>query len=129
MDVKLGSLPDNYKIPKEELDEAFKGDNFDISKYTDELVKQAQKNENRMVVDDIIAISLGMYQTYDDYAKSKQQMIEDAQEMNRNNMILNSNYLKFTYFVQPLIIDRDTFDYIVKKYRSTGARENEELCR
>lgn len=98
-------------------DEAFKGDNFDISKYTEEILKQIKKLENRMVVDDIIAISLGMYKTYDDYIKSKQQIMEYAKEMNRNNMIMNSNYLKFTYFVQPLIIDKDTFDYIVEKYR------------
>lgn len=99
-------------------DEAFKCDNLDVSKYTEEIIKQTKKLENRMVVDDIIAISLGMYETYADYVKSKQLIIEDAKEMNRNNMIMNSNYLKFTYFVQPLIIDKDTFDYIVEKYRS-----------
>lgn len=106
-----------YEINKTKIDEAFKGDNLDISKYTEEILKQTKKLENRMVVDDIIAISLGMYETYNDYVKSKQLIIEDAKEMNRNNMIMNSNYLKFTYFVQPLIIDKDTFDYIVEKYR------------
>lgn len=103
---------------EEQLDEVFKGDNFDISKYAEELIKQTKKLENRMVVDDIIAISLGMYETYGNYVNQKQQIIEYGKEMNRNNMIMNSNCLKFTYFVQPLIIDKDTFDYIVEKYRS-----------
>ena len=106
-----------YEINKTKIDEAFKGDNLDVSKYTEELIKQTKKLENRMVVDDIIAISLGMYETYGNYVNQKQQIIEYGKEMNRNNMIMNSNCLKFTYFVQPLIIDKDTFDYIVEKYR------------
>ena len=102
---------------EEELDKVFKNDDgLDISKYAEELVKENRKAQNRMCIDDIMAISLGMYKTYDDYVKSKQQIIEDANEMNRNTMIFNSNYLKFTYYVQPLIIDKNTFDYIVGKY-------------
>lgn len=117
MDVKCGSLPDNYKMPsKEELDEVFKGDNLDISKYAEELAKENRKAQNRMCIDDIMAISLGIYKTYDEYVNAKKQIIEDANEMNRNNMILNSKYLKFTYYVHPLIIDKDTFDYIIGKY-------------
>ncbi len=105
-----------YEINKTKIDEAFKGDNFDISKYTEEILKQTKKIENRMVVDDIIAISLGMYETYNDYVNAKKQIIEDAIEMNRNNMIVNSSYLKFTYYVQPSILSKDVFDYIVEQY-------------
>lgn len=118
MDCKWGSFPDNYRVPtKEELDKVFKNDDgFDISRYAEELAKENRKAQNRMCIDDIMAISLGIYKTYDEYVNAKKQIIEDANEMNRNNMILNSKYLKFTYYVQPLIIDKDTFDYIIGKY-------------
>ena len=117
MNIKWDSLPDNYKIPsKEELDGVFKGDNFDISKYAEELAKENQKAQNRMIIDDIMAISSGKYKTYAEYVNAKQQIIEDAEEMNRNNMIVNSSYLKFTYYVQPSILSKDVFDYIVEQY-------------
>lgn len=117
MDIKWGSLPDNYRIPsKEELDGAFMGDNWDISKYIEEMQKEAKKLEDRMVIDDMMAISSGKYKTYDDYLKSKMQIIANAVEMNRNNMIMNSSCLKFTYYVQPSILSKDVFDYIVEQY-------------
>ena len=81
-------------IDKEKIDNAFKNyDGLDMSKYAEELVKENRKAQNRMCIDDIMAISLGMYKTYDEYVNAKQQIIEDANEMNRNNMIFNSKYL------------------------------------
>ncbi len=118
MDVKFGSFPDNYRIPsKEELDGILKDYNWDISKHLiEEMQKEVKKLEERMVIDDMMAISSGKYKTYDDYLKSKMQIIADAVEMNRNNTIVNSSCLKFTYYVQPSILSKDVFDYIVEKY-------------
>lgn len=104
-------------IDKEKIDNVFKNyDRFDISKYAEELAKENQKAQNRMIIDDIMAISSGKYKTYDEYVNAKRQIIEDAEEMNRNNMIFNSSYLKFTYYVQPSILSKDVFDYIVEQY-------------
>lgn len=104
-------------IDEEKIDNVFKNyDNFDISKYAEELAKENQKVQNRMVIDDIMAISSGKYKTYGDYLNSKRQIIEDAEEMNRNNMIVNSSYLKLTYYAEPLILSKDVFDYIVEQY-------------
>lgn len=101
---------------EEQLDEVFKGDNWDISKYIEEMQKEAKKLQDRMVIDDMMAIALGKYENYGDYLNSKRQIIEDAEEMNRNNMIVNSSYLKFTYYAKPLILNKDVFDYIVEQY-------------
>ena len=104
-------------IDEEKIDNVFKNDDsFDISKYAEELVKESQKAQNRMVIDDIMDISSGKYKTYDEYVNAKRQIIEDAEEMNRNNVIVNSSYLKFTYYVQPSILSKYVFDYILEQY-------------
>lgn len=101
---------------EKQLDEVFKGDNWDISKYIEEMQKEAKKLQDRMVIDDMMAISSGKYENYGDYLNSKRQIIEDVEEMNRNNMIVNSSYLKLTYYAEPLILSKDVFDYIVEQY-------------
>ena len=103
---------------KEELDGVFKDYNFDIHKYTEDMQKEVKKLQDRMVVDDMMDISSGKYKTYSDYLNSKMQIISDVVEMNRKNMVVNSNYFNFTYYVQPSILNKDVFDYIMEKYRS-----------
>lgn len=89
----------------------------EIKDYTEEMQKECNKIKNRLIIDDIFDISHGVFDTYDAYVQYKQIMIGFAREANEHKITLDEDKYIFTYTVEPVIITKDDFDYIVNKYR------------
>lgn len=86
-----------------------------MKEYVEEMLKKSKNSVDKLLIDDIFDISNGLYKSYDDYVEYKQKIIEMVR--NHNNQCFNphnENY-RFTYYVEPVIINKDYFDYIVSK--------------
>lgn len=83
--------------------------------YVEEMLKKSNNTVDRLLIDDILDISNGLYKSYDDYVEYKQKIIEMVR--NHNNQCFNphnENY-RFTYYVEPVILSKVVFYYIVNK--------------
>lgn len=64
----------------------------------------------------IFLISRGLFNTYDEYVKYKQKIIENVKNFNNQCLNIKEERYIFTYYVEPMILDKISFDYIVSKY-------------
>lgn len=101
-------------ILEDEVKEAY-NHQLDIKKYVDEMDEEYRRIQNKKAIDDIFAISNGQYKTYEMYLDEKRKQIEDVSENNRKPLI-SGLCLKFTYYVKPIILDKDVFNYILNKF-------------
>ena len=87
-----------------------------INKYVNNIQTECNKIKNKLIIDDIFDISRGVFDTYDAYVQYKQRMINFAREANERQITISEDKYIFTYTVEPIIITKDDFDYIVSKY-------------
>ena len=86
-----------------------------IDEYVEEMINNSNNTVDRLLIDDILDISNGVYKSYEDYVEYKQKIIEMVR--NHNNQCFNphnENY-RFTYYVEPVILSQVVFYYIVNK--------------
>lgn len=88
-----------------------------ISEYVSNIQTECNKIKNKLIIDDIFDIARGVFDTYDVYVQYKQRMIDFAREANEHQITLDEDKYIFTYTVEPVIITKDDFDYIISKYR------------
>ena len=86
-----------------------------IKEYVEKMLKKSNNTVDRLIIDDILDISNGLYPTYTDYVDYKQMMIEMIREHNMKSFNKNDGNYKFTYYVEPVILTKDIFCYIVSK--------------
>lgn len=88
-----------------------------IEEYVEEMLKRSNYTVNKLLIDDILDISKGLYKSYEDYIEYKRNIVEMVRNHNNNNQYFNphnENY-RFTYYGEPVIIGKDYFNYIVSK--------------
>ena len=80
---------------------------------------QMQNNiiRNRMIIDDIFDIAKGYFKTYDVYVQFKQKRIDSVRNANERQISTEDGKYIFTYYIEPLILSEQDFNYIVDKYR------------
>ena len=86
-----------------------------INECVEQMVKESNNVTNKLIIDDILDISMGIYPSYNDYVEYKRNIIDMVR--NHNNQCFNphnENY-RFTYYVEPVILNEQDFDYIVSK--------------
>ena len=70
---------------------------------------------NKLLIDDILDISKGLYNSYDDYVEHKQEIIEIIREHNDKYFNPYTEEYVFTYYPEHVILNKKYFDYIVSK--------------
>lgn len=86
-----------------------------IKEYVEEMLKKSNNTADRLIIDDILDISNGLYPTYSDYVDYKQMIIEMVREHNNKCFNPHNENYRFTYYVEPIILTKDIFCYIVSK--------------
>ena len=87
----------------------------EINAHVEEMINNSNNTVDRLLIDDILDISNGVYKSYEDYVEHKKRIIEMVR--NHNNKCFNphnENY-SFTYYVEPVILSQVVFYYIVNK--------------
>lgn len=88
-----------------------------LNKFANNMQTECNKIKNKLIIDDVFDIARGVFDTYDVYVQYKQKMINFAREANEHQITINEDKYIFTYTVEPVIITKDDFDYIVSQYR------------
>ena len=88
-----------------------------IKDYTEEMQEAHRNIISQIIIDDIFNIAQGAYKNYNDYVNIKQRIIEDFRKLNNSCLMVSNNKYTFTYYVEPLIITKHDFDYIISKYK------------
>ena len=88
----------------------------EIKDYIEVIQEESHNLKNKQIIDDIFDISKGLYNTYDDYVKYKQEIIDDIKNFNKECLTIKENCYRFTYYIEPIIISEHDFNYIVSKY-------------
>ena len=88
-----------------------------IKDYTEEMQEASRNIISQLIIDDIFNIAQGAYKNYNDYVNIKQRIIEDFRKLNNSCLMVGNNKYTFTYYVEPLIITKNDFDYIISKYK------------
>ena len=86
-----------------------------IKEYVEEMINNSNNTVDRLLIDDILDISNGVYKSYEDYVEHKRNIVDMVRK--HNNQFLNphnENY-SFTYYVEPVILSKVVFYYIVNK--------------
>lgn len=78
--------------------------------------KESNNIKNKQIIDDIFDISKGLYNTYDDYVKHKQAIIEIVRKNNNQCFDTKQKIIQFTYYIEPVILNENDFNYIVSEY-------------
>lgn len=87
-----------------------------IKDYTEEIQTECNMIKNKLIIDDIFDISKGLYNTYNDYVKHKQEIIEIVRKNNNHCFDTKQKIIQFTYYVEPIILNENDFNYIVSEY-------------
>lgn len=88
-----------------------------VNKYVNSIQIESNKIKNKLIIDDIFDIARGVFDTYDVYVQYKQRMINFAREANERQITISEDKYIFTYTIEPVIITKEDYDYIVGKYR------------
>lgn len=86
-----------------------------MKEYVEEMIKKSNNTRDKLLIDDILDISMGIYHSYNDYVEYKQKIIDMAMSHNSKCFSQNKENYRFTYYVEPVILSKDYFDYIVNK--------------
>lgn len=86
-----------------------------IKEYIEEMIKKGNNTQDKLLIDDILDISKGLYKSYDDYVEYKQKIIDMVRDHNSQYFNPHNENYRFTYYVEPVIINKYYFDYIVSK--------------
>lgn len=70
---------------------------------------------NKLIIDDILDISNGLYNSYDDYLEQKQRITEMVREYNNQCFNQNNEEYRFSYYFGPIVLNEKDFNYIVSK--------------
>ena len=88
---------------------------MDINEFTNYLSDKIDETVNKLLIDDIFDISNGLYNSYADYVEHKQEIIEMIREHNDKYFNPYKQEYVFTYYTEPVILNKKYFDYIVSK--------------
>lgn len=86
-----------------------------IKEYVEEMLKKSNNTVDRLLIDDILDISNGVYKSYDDYVEYKQKIIDMVRKHNNQCFNPHNENYSFTYYVEPVILSQVVFYYIVNK--------------
>lgn len=78
--------------------------------------EESNNTKNKQIIDDIIGISKGLYNTYDDYVKHKENIVKIIREHNKLCFLQYNEEHRFTYYAEPVILNENDFNYIVSEY-------------
>lgn len=87
-----------------------------IKDYIEKMQEESNNIKNKQIIDDIFDISKGLYNTYDDYVKHKQEIIEIVRKNNNHCFDTKEKIIQFTYYVEPIILNENDFNYIFSEY-------------
>lgn len=90
--------------------------NMSINEIFTQMQKESNNIKNKLIIDDIFDISHGLFNTYDDYVKYKQKIIDDVRNFNNRCLTIKEEKYILTYYVEPIIINEHDFNYIINKY-------------
>ena len=88
---------------------------MDINEITNYLSDKINNTVDRLLIDDILDISNGLYKSYDDYVEHKQNIVKIIREHNKLCSMQYNEEHRFTYYVEPVILSEVVFYYIVNK--------------
>lgn len=108
----------DFSQENETIKDAFKENQENFIK---ELYEKSEKVKEEMVIDDIIMIFTLFYPDYETYFKQKEEMIEDIRKAKQTPMYYGCK-CGFTYYVEPIILSEETFNYIIEK---RGIKKND----
>lgn len=86
-----------------------------IDECVEEMIKEKNNVIDKLLINDILDISRGIYPSYKDYVDYKKVIIEMIRKNNNYCRMDCDNNHTFTYYVEPVIINEDVFCYIVSK--------------
>lgn len=97
--------------------------NCNMSDFTSEIyqeiAEQVEKTRRKNMIDDIILIYHNYYETYDKYLEKKKELTELVRA--ENDKLKKTFFegkpcnLSFTLYIDPVILDKEIFDYICDK--------------
>ena len=86
-----------------------------IKEYVEEMLKKSNNTADKLIIDDILDIAKGVYHSYNDYVECKRMIIEMVRTHNNYFIMDKNNTYHINYWVEPVIISKDVFCYIVSK--------------
>lgn len=86
-----------------------------INEYVEEMQRKLTDKINKLIIDDILDISNGLYSSYDDYVKLKQNIVKIIREHNNLCSLQYNEEHRFTYYAEPVILNEKDFYYIISK--------------
>lgn len=84
----------------------------DFSLLTDSIMKAVQQVEEQMLINDILDIYNEKYPTYDLYKAQKRALAQMARNNNDKMWEADANEIKYSYYIEPKILSKETFAYI-----------------
>lgn len=101
-----------------------KEENFvdEMNELVGKIVEQKRIVEKHSYIDDILLIHGHHYENYEEYVESKKRQIEAIRQENQKNtksFFEGEPIYNFTIYVEPTILDMETFNYII------GEKNNE----
>ena len=87
-----------------------------------ELSKDIRIAKDQLVIIDVIDIYNHEYLSYDCYIATKQRMKEHVQKLNEEH--IKSGVTSFKYYIDPVILHKDLFDFIYEKGKSRCLKRN-----
>lgn len=97
---KIETIKDDFKNSQEE--------------FINKAYEKIEKTKEEMVIDDIIMIFTLRFEKYEDYFEYKKRMKEQIEKAKTIPMF-EGNKCGFTYYVEPIILSEETFNYIIEK--------------
>lgn len=86
-----------------------------INEYVEEMQRKINDTRNKLIIDDILDISNGLYSSYDDYVKHKENIVKIIREHNKLCFLQYNEEHRFTYYAEPVILNEKDFAYIISK--------------
>lgn len=102
-------------MEEKELEQVIKG-GLSISEFTQKLMDEINRKQQEVIVDDIMEIQNGNFISYDSYVRQKQNLINEIEEKNELSLSTSGNLISYNFYVKPLILSKEMFEYIVKQY-------------
>ena len=87
----------------------------EINEYVEEMQRKLNDTINKLIIDDVFDISMGIYPSYNYYVECKRNIIDMVR--NHNNKLFNPHKeeYRYTYYIEPVILSEQDFAYIVSK--------------
>lgn len=86
-----------------------------IDECVEEMIKKSNNTRDKLLIDDILDISSGVYHSYNDYVEHKQRIIEMVREHNNKCFNPSTEEYRFTYYIEPVILNEQDFAYLISK--------------